>query len=254
MGILDFLSKEKRRARWIEKQIRRANNKYTPKDYRQVALSNVMEEARKGDGVAIAGMVARFGVIAEPISEDEREKEWVCDALIEIGRPALPHIRKALRSAETVNWVHRGLRGIVEDGEFRREMLDVLADFDTEYERNPDRKIQTIMALAELPDPEVAAALLRFLGDVDETVRFQTVVALARQGDEVAREPLLRTMCEDESLRVRNEAVEAFAERGWSTSGFKKKIDALLPKGYRHDKSGKIVKLGTGEPASSYNS
>ena len=245
MGILDFLSPTKRRERWVEKQIRRANNKYTPKDYRQVALSNVMEEAKKGNEIAIGGMIARFGVIAEPISEDEREKEWVCDALIDIGRPALPQIRRGLRCAETVNWLQRGLRGIVDEDEFRRELLDVLAAFDNEYERNPDRKIQTIMTLADLPDPEVARELLRFLGDVDETVRFQAVVALARQGDEVAREPLLHTICEDESLRVRNEAVDAFSERGWSTSGFKKKIDGLLPKGYRHDKSGKIVKLGS---------
>ncbi len=244
MGIFDFLSKERRHGRWVEKQIRRANNKHTPKDYRQVALSNVIEDAKKGNETAIGGMIARFSVIAEPISEDEREKEWVCEALIDIGRPALPQIRKALRSAETVNWLQRGLHGIVDEDELRRELLDVLAEFDTEYERNPDRKIQTIMALADLPDSEVASRLLRFLGDVDETVRFQTVVALARQGDEVAREPLLHTMCEDESLRVRNEAVDAFAERGWSTSGFKKKIDSLLPKGYRHDKSGKIVKLG----------
>jgi hypothetical protein len=247
MGILDFLSTTKRRERWVEKQIRRANNKYTPKDYRQVALSNVIEEAKKGNDVAIGGMIARFGVIAEPISEDEREKEWVCDALIDIGRPALSQIRRALRSAETVNWVQRGLRGILDEDEFRRELLDVLGDFDIEYERNPDRKIQTIMALAELSDPEVARELIRFLGDSDETVRFQTVVALARQGDDVARDPLLRTICEDESLRVRNKAVEAFSERGWSTSGFKKKIDALLPKGYRHDKSGKIVKLGNAD-------
>jgi hypothetical protein len=247
MGILDFLSTTKRRERWIEKQIRRANNKYTPKDYRQVALSNVIEEGKKGNDAAIGGMIARFGVVAEPISEDEREKEWVCDALVEIGRPALPQIRRALRGAETVNWVQRSLRGIVDEGELRRELLEVLAAFETEYERNPDRKIQTIMALAELPAPEVARELVRFLGDVDESVRFQTVVALARQDDELAREPLLHTICEDESLRVRNEAVEAFAERGWSTAGFKKKIDALLPKGYRHDKSGKIVKLGSSD-------
>lgn len=252
MGILGFLSRSKRHERWVEKQIRRANNKHTPKDYRQVALANVMDEARKGDEAALGGMIARFGVIAEPISEDEREKEWICDALIEIGRPALPHIRRALRGAQTVTWVQRSLRGILEEDEFCRELLEVLADFDTEYERNPDRKIQTIMALADLPLPGVAGELLRFLGDVDETVRFQTVVALSRQGDEVAREPLLHTICEDESLRVRNEAVEAFAERGWSTAGFKKKIDGLLPKGYRHEKSGRIVKLGGGDGGASH--
>ena len=68
--------------------------------------------------------------------------------------------------------------------------------------------------------------------------------ALAKHGNPLAREPLLKTMCEDESIRVRNEAVQAFAELGWLTTGYKKKVDGILPKGYKHDKSGKIVKLG----------
>lgn len=249
MGLLDLLSKEKRHARWLEKQIRRANNKHTPKDYRQVALHNVIECARGGDEVALRGMLSRFAVIAEPSIEDEKEKEWVCDALVDIGRDALPHIRKSLGNAETVNWIQRSLRHIVDADEYREILLDVLSDFDVEYERNPDRKQQTVMALAEVErrdddDHEVAEALLRFLEDVDETVRFQTVGALARQSDEVAREALLKTMCEDESIRVRNEAVAAFADLGWPTTGYKKKIEAILPSGYKHDKSGRIVKLG----------
>jgi hypothetical protein len=190
-------------------------------------------------------MLARFAVNAEPSIEDEREKEWVCEALIEIGAPALKHISKSLRSAESVNWVQRALRNIVSADEYREEMLAVLADFDTEYERNPDRKIQTIAALAEIKTREVATAIMRFIEDVDETVRFQTVRALAGIGDEVARDAMLKAMCEDESIRVRNAAVECFAALGWTTQGYKKKIDGILPDGYRHEKSGKIVKLGS---------
>ena len=92
---------------------------------------------------------------------------------------------------------------------------------------------------------EVVKALLRFLEDVDETVRFQTVGALAKHGNEIAREPMLKALCEDESIRVKNEIVEAFSRLEWSTSGFKKKIDGLLPSGFKQDKSGKIVKLGS---------
>lgn len=247
MGILDYLSKEKRHERWMQKQVARANNKHTPKDYRQIALQNVIEHAMRGDEIALRGMVARFAVVAEPTIEDEREKTWVCDALIDIGEPALPHINRALRSAESVSWVQRALRAIVSPEAFKAELLDVLGDFDTEYERNPDRKIQTIMALSDIREPEVTQALARFLEDVDETVRFQTVAALTRHEDESTREVLLKAMCEDESIRVRNEIVESFARLGWSTSGFKKKIEAILPAGYRHDKTGKIVKLGGSE-------
>jgi HEAT repeat protein len=245
MGIFEYFSSERRRLRKVEGRVHRANNKHTPKDYRQIALQEVIDFAKAGDEAALRGLIHRFSVNAEPSIEDEREKEWVNAALVDIGRPALPAISRALRSAESVNWVQRVLKAIVSADEYEQELLSVLSDFDTEYERNPDRKMQTIMALAEFPERRVAEALIRFLEDVDETVRFQTVVSLAKIADELAREPMLKVLCEDESLRVRNEVVEAFAVLGWSTAGFKKKIDDLLPRGYRHDKSGKIVKLGS---------
>ncbi len=246
MGFLDFLSSEKRSERSLERAIRSANNKFKPKDYRQPALSEVMDKARQGNEVAMAGLLARFAVNAEPSIEDEKEKEWVCDALIEIGRTALPQIRRSLRTAESVSWMQRTLRNIVSLEEYKKELLDVLSDFDTEYERNPDRKIQTIAALADTEGEDVVAAMLRFLEDVDEGVRFQTVVSLTKHGLETARESLLKVMIGDESIRVRNAVIDAFCQLEWLTTGFKKKVDAVLPKGYKQDKSGKIVKLGSG--------
>ena len=245
MGLFDIFSSDKRREKRLERSIRSANNRYKPKEYRQIALTEVVEEAKRGNEVAISGLLARFAVNAEPTIEDEQEKDWVHDALVEIGHKALEPIRRVLRSAESVNWAQRTLRNIVSPEEYRQELLDVLSDFDTEYERNPDRKLQTIMALADTPGEEVVKALLRFLEDVDETVRFQTVGALAKHGNEIAREPMLKALCEDESIRVKNEIVEAFSRLEWSTSGFKKKIDGLLPSGFKQDKSGKIVKLGS---------
>lgn len=244
MGIFDFLSADKRAVRRLDRAVQNANNKFKPKDYRQIALHEVIEAAKSGNEVAINGLLSRFAVNAEPTIEDEKEKDWVCEALIEIGKDALPQIRRSMRSAESVNWIHRTLRNIVGEQEYKQELLDVLSDFDTEYERNPDRKLQTIMALADTEGEDVVAALVRFLEDVDETVRFQTVSALASHSNELAREPMLRAMCEDESIRVRNQIVEAFASLGWATTGFKKKVDSILPKGFRQDKSGKIVKLG----------
>jgi HEAT repeat protein len=245
MGFFDFFSAEKRSEKRLDREIKSANNKFKPKDYRQVSLQNVIAEARKGNPKAVAGLLARFTVVADPTIEDEKEKEWVFDALVEIGEKALPEIRKALRRQESVSWIQRVLRNVVSAEAYRAEMLSVLEEFDTEYERNPDRKLQTIMALADIVDSDVTQALLRFLEDVDETVRYQTVTALARQGMDSAREPLLKVMCEDESIRVRNQVVEAFARLGWLTTGFKKKVDAILPGGFAHDKTGKIVKLGS---------
>ncbi len=243
MAIFDFLSSDKRRKRRLEREIKSANNKFKPKDYRQISLQNVIVEARAGNETAIHGLIKRFAVVAEPTIEDEKEKSWVYDALVDIGDKAVPALQRALRSSESITWVQRTLKHIVSPEEYRAEMLAVLADFDTEYERNPDRKLQTIMALSEISDEQVTEALIRFLDDVDETVRYQTVTALATQGVASTREALLRTMCEDESIRVRNAVIEAFSRLDWLTTGYKKKVEAILPGGYRMDKSGKILKL-----------
>ena len=248
MGLLDFLSSEKRKASKLERAIRSANNKFKPKDNRQLALSDVIREAKHGNEIAIMGLLARFNVNAEPSTEDEKEKDWVFDALVDIGRNGLKQIKKAIRSAESVSWGHRVLKNVVSAEEYKAELLDVLSEFDTEYERNPDRKMQTVMALADTEGDEVTEALIPFLKDVNETVRFQTVVSLAKQGlESKAREPMLEAMCEDESIRVRNEGVDAFARLGWLTKGYKNKIAAILPDGYKVEKSGKIIKLGNTE-------
>jgi hypothetical protein len=243
MAFFDFLSSDKRRKKRLEREVKSANNKFKPKDYRQISLQNVITEAKQGNVIAIDGLLRRFSVVADPTIEDEKEKSWVFDALVDIGEKALPSIRTALRRSESITWVQRILKNIVSNDDYKAEMLSVLEDFDTEYERSPDRKLQTIMALAEIADKEVIEALTRFLEDVDETVRFQTVSALTEKGDEASREPLLKAMCEDESIRVRNEVIDAFARLGWSTTGFKKRVEEILPSGYRMDKSGKIFKL-----------
>jgi hypothetical protein len=247
MGIFDYLSAETRRERRLERSIRGANNKFKPKDYRQIALHEVLEEARKKNEVAIAGLLARYAVVAEPSSEDEQEKDWVFDTLVEIGEAALPQIRSSLRSSESITWVLRTLKDIVDLDDYKKELLELLSDFDIEYERNPDRKQQTIIALAEVPGEDVVTDLMVFLDDVNETVRFQTVAALVSQKSEIAREKLLKNMCEDESIRIRNEIVDAFCQLGWLTTGYKKKVDTILPAGYKQDKSGRIIKLGAAQ-------
>jgi hypothetical protein len=245
MGFFDFLSADKRREKRLEREIKSANNKFKPKDYRQISLQSVIQEARGGNDRAIAGLLARFAVVAEPSTEDEREKEWVYDALVDIGEDALPQIKRSLRSAESITWVQRTLRAIISEEEYKKELLSILEDFDTEYERSSDRKIQTIMALSGIPDPNVAEALIPFLEDVDETVRYQTVSALIDQAQEASREPLLKAMCDDKNIRFRNKLLEAFASLGWSTSGYKKKVEAILPDGFKQSKAGKIIKLGS---------
>ncbi len=55
----------------------------------------------------------------------------------------------------------------------------MIAKNDNEYVRDPSRKIQLVTFLGEeVEDPRAAQALLQYLEDVDEAVRFNTIEAL----------------------------------------------------------------------------
>ena len=187
MGILSYFDKDVRKKRAATKAVATANNKHMPKDYRRAGLSEVMDLARKGDPIAIQGLVARFAVFAEPTIEDEEEKEWVHEELVSIGESVVSALFKAVEGgAESVSWHLRTLERILPAEAYDQKLLDLIAAFDTEYERSPDRKIQVLTVLGGRSDPRVCAAVVRFLDDVDETVRFNAVKALAEHRDEVA--------------------------------------------------------------------
>jgi len=244
MSLFSYFSKDERQKRAVAGAVAKANSKHMPKDYRRAALSQVIETARQGDTSAINGLVARFSVFAEPSIEDEEEKEWIHEELVQIGKPALPALFKAVEGgAESISFHLRTLEHILSEAEYNEKLLEIINKFDTEYERNPDRKIQLIVAIGDRNDPRIPKAIVRFLEDVDETVRFNAVKALARHRDEEScREPFIRLLLRDESQRVKDELVEILGELQWSVHGYRKEVEAALPSGCRLDRQGTIKK------------
>jgi len=244
MGVFSYLSKESRKKRAVAKAVARANNKHMPKDYRRASLGQVVDWAKEKDADAIAGLVARFSVFAQPSIEDEEEKEWIHDVLVDVGRDALEALFSAVEGgAESISWHLRTLEMVVDGGEFDDKLIELVNQFDTEYERNPDRKIQLITALGERNDERVSSTLVKFLDDVDETVRFSTVKALANHGDEeTTREPFINLLIKEESQRVKDELVDILYKLKWSVRGHRKAVEAVLPPGYKLDRQGALKK------------
>jgi len=58
MGLFEYFSPENRKARTIAKAVARANNKHMPKEYRRIALDQVIQMARERNQTAIEGLVA----------------------------------------------------------------------------------------------------------------------------------------------------------------------------------------------------
>jgi len=280
VGLKDLFSKEGRQEHSLHKACAKAVNKKIKPEDRRPALWTLLEEARavarlqeslqkakeqegeqhpkpaeveqlqaeletakRHSEEAVTALLHRFNFIYDTnMVNDEEEKNMVYDGLVVLGDHILPQVRKYLRSAPTLSWGLRLLSEICDHEVTWEVVAEVLQDYDAEYERDPSRKLQLMTFLGEFEDARSVDALLPFLGDHDETVRFVTVEALLKQGDERAREPLLQLMTneQEESLRIKVRIADGFCDTGWNTKGFRGTVEKILPAEYVVDGKGRI--------------
>jgi len=251
MGLFDFLRKKDKPAgdgeaaaapgpsRGLEKAIKKLLNKYLQPEERWSAVQAVLQD---DSDVAVDALLHRFTIYIEPSALDTEEKDQIADALASRGEKILPQVKKALRKQESISWLVRIAGRILSRDALRDLLLEVLAGFDTEYERNPERKIQVILSLAEFVGDETARGVIPFLEDVNETARFQAVSTLFAAQSELAREPLVKAFLAEESVRVKTTILDGLVANDWPVTGHRGELEKALPKGYLIDRAGVIKK------------
>lgn len=219
MGIFDFLSKNKtdKPPRPSQKEIARLErllgNKLSQNFDRQEAIE---ELGRMGTPQAAAALLKRFDWVLDPSITDQEEKESCMRGIVATGEDALEPIREYCEKAESLTWPLKVLRAIVKDDQqAARELLGILAQFDTEYVRNAEPKVQVIQALEAYPTEEVRAAIEPFLTDMSEPVRFVSVTSLFAINDPASLPALLSALETEESRRVQNRIAQGLADRAW---------------------------------------
>jgi hypothetical protein len=240
MGVFDLFSKEGRDQRAREKNISRAVHKYAQSPDRMKALQSLRDD---GTPDAIYGMMRRFGMMYDKTIEDEQEKEWVFEVLVEKGASIIPSVQKYLFSADSISWPLRLLDKIANKEQELEVIKSVLDRHEPGYERDPTKKIQLLNHLAALKDARVPTLVLPYLGDMDEGVRYAAAEALIRGGnEEIAREPLLVQFISpsEDSLRIRICIADGFAERGWLVKGHRGELEKRLPEQFQLDREGHI--------------
>ncbi len=240
MGFLDLFGGGKGR---LGKHIARAKNKDAQSADRFASLEALRDD---GSPEAVEGLLSRFTIRYDKSIEDEQEKQFVFDELVKMGSKILPPLQKHLRNAESISWGLKVLHEVASPDEAWPILADLCERNDNTYTRDPSKKIQLLVYLGEQPDPRAAKALLPYLTDMDEGVRFVTVEALLRHKDtESAREPLLQLLTNDkeESRRIKKRIIDGFADLGWDVKGFSGTVEKMLPDllpGARLDNHGKI--------------
>jgi hypothetical protein len=239
MGLRELLTREGRQRFALRRKIEKATNKWMQGADRMKALDALRDDASEG---AIDGLLRRFAVQSDKSIEDEQEKEWVFDVLVEMGERALPALRRSLKTAETISWPLRVAEKLLDRDRLWEEIEHVLGTMEPGYERDPTRKLQILTYLGDMRDRRVAPAAAPYLLDMDETVRFTTVETLLKQRDELAREPLLRLLADpkEESRRIKVRIAEGLVDLGWDVRGFRGQIEKALPEEFQLDREGHV--------------
>ncbi len=224
----------------LKKHIDRVGNKRAQKHERWESIQVL---ANDGSDEAIRALLVRFTIKVDPSITDGEEKNAAFHGVVQHGEVALEPLRDFLESSDTLAWPLKMLREIQSEEEVTTTLLELLSKMHTEYERDPQKKIDLIASFEEHKDPRVVEAVTRFLDDMNETVRFHATGAIFHQDDaEPAQEALTTALLREESVRVRMRVLDGFVDRGWKLGRVKEEATKKMPTGYSIGKKGEVRK------------
>jgi HEAT repeat protein len=192
---------------------------------------------------AVAALLPRFTFYVEPSISDQDEKDAAFNGIVSTGSAAVAPIVTFLQRAESISWPVKMLERIAGPEAVVERLLELLQAMDTEYERDPQKKIQVLVELEDRRDPRIAAAVARFVSDANETVRFHAASTLLGQADAAEhRAALVARVEQEESVRVRVRILDGFAQNAWAIENASAALRSKLPTGFSLDAKSVPVK------------
>jgi HEAT repeat protein len=172
----------------------------------------------------------------DPTILDSEEKEAALAGIVRAGDEAIEPIRAYCRKSESLTWALKALAKIVPPERHAEELLALLDQFDTEYIRNPEPKIQLITELSHHPSDDVRVAVEPFLNDASEPVRFAAATTLFELSMTDSVASLVAALETEESLRIKNRIAQGLLERKWEVPAEQlETCKAALPNDFRLD-------------------
>jgi hypothetical protein len=211
VGLFDFLSKKPSSA--LQKHAARVADRRALAADRWESLQVLVKQDSEESTRAL---LARFTFHSDPSITDQEEKETAFKAIMARGEKAVPPIKEFIAKSESLSWPLKMLGNLVSPEDVLAILLEQLVKMDTEYERDPQRKLQILSELENRHGAGVVAAAIPFFSDVNETARFHAIgAAFAQDNAEDAKAALFQLLAREESVRVRMRALEGCSQRGW---------------------------------------
>ena len=205
--VFGLFSKERALQRTIDK----ATNKLAQQPDRFGALEKLRED---GSPDALYGLCKRWSITSLKGVEDEQEKNWVVDVLVEKGAASLVAVQRYMKNAEQLAFPLKVLERVADHDTLLKAIDEVFASEPPGYVRMPERRIDLIKWLGEwksATDDEVISRVTPYLPDFDENVRFSAIETMATKDPKKIAGALIDALVrpEEESGRIRRTVVEA---------------------------------------------
>lgn len=197
--------------------------------------ASIQALSEAGTEEAVAALLTRFTIRVDPSITDQEEKEAAFQGIVRAGANAVVPVQAFLRKTDAIAWPIRILEHVLDETAVVNELLDLLGNMDTEYARDPQKKVDVLGQLESRPDPRTVEAATPFLEDVNETVRFHAIATIAAQDNvEDAKAALEAAWVQEDSVRAMDSHAKLFVAKGWAVSDAEK-IGAVMPESYRLD-------------------
>lgn len=208
--VFGLFSKEKSLQRTIDK----ATNKLAQQADRWSALENLRKD---GSEEALYGLCRRFAIVSQKSSEDEQEKQWVVDTLVDKGEVAIGPLRRFIKNHAQLAFALQVLGKIVPKERALEVIDEIIASEPPGYTRDPERRLDLIKWLGEWSKAtaaDVVPRLAPYLKDHSEDVRYFAAEALAHhaKGDIGPQLVEALTNPEEEAGRFKRRLAELIIE------------------------------------------
>jgi HEAT repeat protein len=181
----------------------------------------------------------------DPGITDDDEKARVLALVTQAGDVALAPVKRFISSRDEISWPLRALEGLLPEAEVVKFLVEVATKIGGEYSRVPEKKVLLLHALSAHRSPDIAAAVLPLLDDMDDEVQIAAAEVIVKQQHPAGREPLIQHFLkahEASNARVREALSGLLADSGWDVKGYTPKVEAALPQGYKLDSRGKVLR------------
>ncbi len=210
-----------------------------PED-RQYAL---VQLAEMGPELAPPRLIERFTCRCENGTVDADEKERTMRLLVNLGEGSIEPLKNFLRTNDKdFNWPYRTLCELLTHEELVKFLVELLDEIGPDYVRDPERKEQLMLVLKSFDEPEICHAILPYLADDNETIRFVCADTVIAQGTAEGISAMTDRLIEEKSQRVLVLIATAFRDKAWKIDEARlERVRENMPSDFRINDKGLVI-------------